>query len=302
MEHTFRAHHISVGRIVPGFNRVTPAANYYCDKLVTYLTITSDGSPRSASNIIAMFTDFQEALRDPQVNVVDFIREVIADKLSDELKFAQFFSNTVITLGMGSVQSLAEELMMSDALTSFEEGLRYAIHKCGVLMDIPTVSSSAPTTTGWSNFDLLVSVGPEQLVIPNNTELIDGMLLSEAVCSILDPVGKPDYCVCLDGMALDPYWDNNVKVLPNVYVNIPLYEDQYRAKPAVKLSGYYALDEGNDSSEGQSYLLFNTPTFIQGVQTMDRILKASEPSYRDLQINTRITWVPAVASQPPSTF
>jgi len=142
----------------------------------------------------------------------------------------------------------------------------------------------------YGDIDLVVIVGAQQSKLANPIDhgLIDGMLVSEAVTNHNGPI---PYCVCLDEIALWPCSDSEIVLSPTD----DAYEGTFRVQADGYLVGYY--NSINEIPSDSGYLVFTNPVFLQGVMSMDRLLNAEHPSFKDPQVYQDGRWVTAVVNR-----
>ena len=275
MEAAFNAVGISVGKLGDGW-RVTPAVLRYCEKLVAYLTNIPTTTLLSGLSYSPLGQALAAQLSVAEANISSTLQDAIVQIIKQEVEYDE---DKFSTFGLGRQHGLLTALFSNEVLRAFASSLTYAVYSC-VDMDY-----NESRFTEYSDTDFVVRAIAEVLRIPNDQELIDGMLVSEAVLVWSEPLS---YCLCLDGVPLWPDSDARVEFSPDDQAN----EGTFRLKAARELERAYIR---GTSYEAQGYLVFVSPSFLQGIQSMDRILQAPTPSYKDLEIFQNGAWRPARA-------
>lgn len=279
MEAVFSDAGISVGKIVEDQPRVTPAVLVYCDKLVEYLAtqvlatmLVASLSPYPSGQALAV------ALAVPNVDVRVVLRKAIVDLIKGEIDGDQ---GRFVTFGLGRMYGLLPALINQTLEKAFSASLSYAIYDC---------QADYSNMGDYADIDFIVKVTTRRLNIPSDMELIDGILVSEGCIYSEGPLNN---CVCLESVPLWPNEDSHITFTPND----DAYEGTYRLQTTGPLEGHFYHDV-DYSSPNTIYLVFRNPSFLQGIQSMDKILKATKPTWKNLEIYQGGQWIPAKVTAP----
>lgn len=272
---------ISVGKIVYDQPRVTPAVLVYCEKLVDYI-ISLTGSAiwqLQMHNVVSSYPPGQTLLNTLTIanaNPRAILYRAIASAINDET--IEESQEELVTFGLGRLNGVLEMILSKGLLEGFGSSVVFAVYDCVDQIDIPGRFED------YNDMDFVVDATVERLRIPSDINLIDGMLISENREFVN---GALDKCVCLEGVPLWPTADVRI----NLTQNDEAEEGTFRLQPSEPLVGF--LEGVPYTEQHKFYLLFRNPTFLQGLQSMDKILKLDYPSWKNLQIYTNGQWVAA---------
>jgi len=279
---------ISVGSVNGNMPHVTPAVLIYCEKLMEYI---ANKSPTFIMSIVAVTALQGKLLWDltgPGADVRAILRKAIAVAIRDEIAKWENIAVTsnmepIGAYGLGMMYDALGNLFNSGAMDAFmKESLNFAIYDC---IDVMTVDSHQLFS---SETSFVASLGAERLKIPSNINLINGMLVSEMCVGGNNPINN---CVCIDGVPLWPVADATIKLSTNEQA----HDGTYRLQAKIWDGLYFG---GLDYSDvDHAFIVFTDPSFLQGVQTMDRILGAQTPSWSNLQIYQGGQWRNTVVVQ-----
>lgn len=276
MEAALTTANIKIGFAEKGHVGVTPAVLIYCNKLVDHLSRLP--MEELLSSVTLYSRDLIQSLNDATTDVHALLVQSATTAIQYELEGAVESGSDNNILGMGRVVGALGMMFNMQTLTFVaSDVLIYGIYDCK-LSNVP-----------YGRDGIYPQATTERLRLPApvSNDLIDGMLVSEAVA--LSTTATINHCVCVEGVPLWPSYDAGITMAPDDSA----YEGSFRARASGVLTGAFALDEPDLALGSQGYLYFSNSTFIQGIQSMDKILNARQPSYRDLEIYHN-GWVPAV--------
>ena len=279
---------IVVGEANGDLDRVTPGVLIYCEKLVGYIA----SKPRSTILSTVMIASHQNkylwGIAAQNADIPAVLRQAIARAIWFEIekrRDAEVEAGVEHSLiyGMGLLYDIVGTLFNSSAIDDFTRSLNFAIYDCIDLLDTMSVAS----LSNYSYLDFVVKTTTERLKIPSDVDLVDGMLVSEACVSMGQSINR---CVCIEGVPLWPLVDAKIMLTPPDIG----FDGAYRLQADLEGGSYF--DGLDDSVRDHAALFFTNPTFLQGIKTMDIILGARLPSWKNLQIYQNGQWVNAVAS------
>ena len=287
-------------RLIPAGNRmITSAALHYLDWLVDYIVNDPDGEPRTTQQVIELIgSEGQDRGWDLTADLINnhapdrdsevtIIRKAVADAVDDLMASP---SEGVVVTGLTPIKDGVIGLFNYHTLQEFEGQLSYALHHC-------TVDGFRPRIEG--DISWPVTVGVVGLALPSDQWLLDGILISEAVQDTTSRGTTIKYCLCFNGVALNPYWDGRIVAIPGHgegwWFNSSLYlpAGSYRLRPTIPLHGRYSGGPGVTTSSTMRFYS-SDPRFLQGIITMDRALKVTSPSYQELELIRDVGWIPAI--------
>lgn len=259
---------ISVGKIGGDGGRVTPACEIYCEKLVNYLA--------SLNGYVVELTPLGQQLLVSLNTPGTDVRALLRAALADGLKYEEAGERDPYTVGLGDLNGVLSMVIKQDFLDAFQSTLDYAIYDC---------QDKSDNDGEYADMDFLVTIGARRLKIPFNINLVDGILVSEAVAWSSDVINK---CLCLERVPLWPYEDARSTLAPDDIAN----EGTYRLQPTSHLEGSFVR---NVDYKGVNYFYFRDPRFLQGIMSMDVILESDQPSWKNLEVYLNGQWVPSIA-------
>lgn len=266
---------------------ITAAVLTYCEKLANYV---ANMTPDSRTHSIAdeqIGEDLITRLRSPNVNILKAIRESIAQAISydmeNEIEDDDSIDFYVNPYGMSRIPASLASLFDWDMLDRFQSTLTYAIYSC------------ISTGNAFTGADLWYQVVPtaKRLDIPTDLYLITGIMISQSVNGYNNL--SLTCCLCMEGVPVRPDVDWSVDRF--IYDSDEWHQwdrgDMYRLKIRNLLASLYITGL---SYESQGYVMFKNLSLLQGIESMDKFLNSSSPSYTSVDFYHNHQWLPAIVN------
>ena len=262
---------LSISEGLQGKRGITQAAILYCNKLAAHIGTLMDketiiGYLRSYMNIDMV----SEELRRPDLKG----EQLIVFAINHIIKSPSTDASGKHTYGFGEMAYRTNIINIPrDVIDNFNSTLKFSVRQIKRPWMMPLNSRPEVIKT---------------LDLPTDIELIDGMLLSRASIEPLlsrafTSLKYTDYDVCLDDVPLYSSYDQYSVLTRDIK---PTNNQRYRLQ---FLPGHYTGNWGN-IHDGYKYLMFRSPSLVQGIQTMDNLFGTGVPSYTNLEIYQDHVW------------